>query len=285
MRSYIAGHDTTKPAGKLEKLATVVGTGLSDDDEVDGNEPFKFYAPTYPSLLWGRWLRDYARADETVWKKCFRSRLLEQMNGLDDDDPTNDTTACTSLAISLFQAGDELHAASILAILFKPMESYLEDKSRHESQDASKGGVEPTSEATEKDDDQGGKEKKQPKINKSEPPNQGRKMIDQPELGSVTTSLTYRIMPPTPDEVQNQLSQPDEEGHEDESETKLKPATIKAPSTTASSVLELHLEHNSWRYTCNGCGQDAEDTESMYVVLPFSVFSSGENPLSSTWLS
>lgn len=47
------------------------------------------------------------------------------MNGLSDDDPTNDTAACQKLVISLLQAGDHKNAELILAaILWETREVY-----------------------------------------------------------------------------------------------------------------------------------------------------------------
>lgn len=101
---------------KLKTLAVSVETSFADD--YDG---FDFYLDDYPSLLWGRWLREYQQADEQVWRKCFKSRLLYQMNCLDDHNPANDTIGIVSLAKSLFHVGDRQNAAAILAILFNPL--------------------------------------------------------------------------------------------------------------------------------------------------------------------
>jgi tetratricopeptide (TPR) repeat protein/GTPase SAR1 family protein len=110
---------TTRPtsADNLKQLAVPVSTGFGDD-----YEGFDVFRADYPAMLWGRWLRDHRGADETVWRKCFRARLLEEMNTVDDDDPTNDTAGISSLAVSLFHAGDRRNAAAIMAILFRSLE-------------------------------------------------------------------------------------------------------------------------------------------------------------------
>lgn len=108
-------------ADKLKSLAVSVATGYGED-----YHGFDFYMQDYPSLLWGRWLRDYRKTDEATWKKCFRARLLEEMNSLDDNDPTNDTEGLQTLALSLAHAGDRQNAAAILAILFKWVENRIE---------------------------------------------------------------------------------------------------------------------------------------------------------------
>lgn len=110
---------------KLKQLASTTSVDPDGDGDI-----FAFYTPGYPSLLYGRWLRDYEKAPPAVWRKCFRARILELMNGLDDDDPTNDTAACQKLAISLFQAGDRKNAGLILAVLFGTLEEYIAGKSQ-----------------------------------------------------------------------------------------------------------------------------------------------------------
>jgi tetratricopeptide (TPR) repeat protein len=107
-------------AHKLKILAVSVPTSFADS-----YEGFDFFRPDYPALLWGRWQRDYKHAVERIWRKCFRVRLLEEMNSLDDDDPTNDVSGMGSLAISLFHAGDRKDAAAILAILYRPLEHLI----------------------------------------------------------------------------------------------------------------------------------------------------------------
>lgn len=106
---------------KLKGLAVSVATGYDQD-----YQGFDFYTQDYPSLLWGRWLRDYRHADEATWRKCFRVRLLEEMKSVDDDDPTNDTDGLRALAQSLIHAGDRRNAGAILAILFKSVENMVE---------------------------------------------------------------------------------------------------------------------------------------------------------------
>lgn len=111
-----------------------VSVDTSFDEDYDG---FEFFREDYPFLLWGRWAREYQKADEKVWRKCFRARLLCKMNSLDDDDPANDTGGMSSLAISLFHAGDRRNAAAILSVLFKPLED-----ARASKRAAGPGGIE-----------------------------------------------------------------------------------------------------------------------------------------------
>ncbi|KAK5653775.1 hypothetical protein OQA88_7933 [Cercophora sp. LCS_1] len=121
----------TANADKLKQLAVEVSTGFGEDFE-----GFDLFRSDYPAMLWGRWLRDYKGVDEVKWRKCFRARLLEEMNTIDDDDPTNDTVGLTSLAVSLFHAGDKVNAAAIMAILFRLAGEGMEGNSNsREAQD------------------------------------------------------------------------------------------------------------------------------------------------------
>jgi len=129
---------STRPASadKLKQLAVEVSTGFTDD-----YEGFDLFRADYPAMLWGRWLRDYKRADEAKWRKCFRARLLEELNTIDDNDPTNDTAGLQSLAVSLFHAGDKTNAGAIMAILFR-------DKSIEQQEEKiEEGSVEPSGDA------------------------------------------------------------------------------------------------------------------------------------------
>ena len=48
--------------------------------------------------------------------------MLKQMNGLDDDDPTNDEDAVRNLACTLLQAGDKPNAGALIAVMMKRSE-------------------------------------------------------------------------------------------------------------------------------------------------------------------
>jgi tetratricopeptide (TPR) repeat protein len=116
-----AGPNSAQYATKLKGLSVVTETSADDDDD-DDDDAFDFYGTGYASMLWGRWLRDYQDAEEGVWRKCFKARALEEMDMLDDNDPSNDTRGLHALAVTLLQAGDRINAGAILAVLFKPLE-------------------------------------------------------------------------------------------------------------------------------------------------------------------
>lgn len=104
-------------SGKLKALATTVRSSNESTDQ-----GFDFYKDRHSALLYGIWLRDYEKAKEKVWKKCFKVRVLEQMRCLDDDDPTNDAVGLKMLAGVLMPAGYRQDAAALLAILFEMLE-------------------------------------------------------------------------------------------------------------------------------------------------------------------
>ncbi|KAK6523047.1 hypothetical protein TWF281_002469 [Arthrobotrys megalospora] len=108
----------TSPDGhvkKLKELATTISSGS------DSQETFDFYGPGYPSVLWGRWRQIFEQAKKVKWRKCFRPRVLEELDMLDDENPENDTAGLYNLAITLLQAGDERNASGLLTILFRPL--------------------------------------------------------------------------------------------------------------------------------------------------------------------
>ncbi|GAM84755.1 hypothetical protein ANO11243_027560 [Dothideomycetidae sp. 11243] len=103
-------------ANKLRRMATSLDrTGMHD--EVDGG-----YETDYPNKLWGRWLRDHVHADASVWKKCFRSRILEDLDRVHGSDQGVVVTSLAHLASALSHAGDRVNAGAILAILLAPFE-------------------------------------------------------------------------------------------------------------------------------------------------------------------
>lgn len=114
-----ARKDGTNPwpyTKRLKQLATVTST--TDEDFADF---FDFFGPGYASMLWGCWLSTYERAEESIWRKTFKVRILDELNTLDDEDPSNDMAGLHSLAITLLHLGDDEAAGAILAILFMPL--------------------------------------------------------------------------------------------------------------------------------------------------------------------
>lgn len=204
---------------KLKQLASTT----SVDPDGDG-EMFAFYTPGYNSLLYGRWLRDYEKAPPAVWRKCFRARILEQMNGLSDDDPTNDTDACKELAISLFQAGDRKNAGLILAVIFETLEKYMAGKSRQRD-----------AESTVEEQN------------------------DWAQAIKATGTVSSQVISPYADEfATNGDDNPLVGPHNSLLKRRDTPQRLGPTSS-----LSLHIDSNAWGYTCDGCGLDAEDTGTM----------------------
>lgn len=218
LKPWTANAETNEVVTKLKQLASTTSVDPDGDGDI-----FALYTPGYPSLLYGRWLRDYEKAPPAVWRKCFRARILEQMNGLDDDDPTNDTAACQKLAISLLQAGDRKNAGLILAILFGTLEKYIAEKSQQ--RDA---------------------ERKLEEDNKTH-------ALRKTDAIQHRTSTTYA------NESEVEGNKTTFVGPHN-SLVKRRDALEKAGQT---SSLKLQLASDAWNYTCAGCGLDAEDTGTM----------------------
>lgn len=117
VESQRSGMNTWAYTSKLKKMATVTNTTTEDVEDA-----FDFYGTGYASMLWGCWLREYESAEASIWRKCFRARILEELELLDDNDPTNDMKGLHTLAITLLHLGDDTNAAAILAVVFKPLE-------------------------------------------------------------------------------------------------------------------------------------------------------------------
>lgn len=219
LKPRAANAETNEVVMKLKQLAST--TSVDHEENGDG---FALYTYGYPSLLYGRWLRDYAKSPPAVWRKCFRARILEQMNGLSDDDPTNDTAACSELAVSLFQAGDRKNAGLILAVLFGTLKKYMADKA----------------------------EQKNVEIQVEEGRDDTRAVKELDALPS-HMKLAYADVSPT-NGHEKPLVGPHNcivKSHD----------TLESKGQT--SKLALQLESDAWSYGCDVCGRDAEDAGTM----------------------
>lgn len=204
---------------KLKQLAST--TSVEHEENGDG---FALYTDGYPSLLYGRWLRDYEKSPPAVWRKCFRARILEQMNGLSDDDPTNDTAACSELAVSLFQAGDRKNAGLILAVLFRTLKKYMAEKAEQKHAEFQNEQGEDGTRAV-KELDAVPSQIQTPYVDES--PTNGN---EKPLVGPQNCIVKNR----------------------DTSERK-----------GQTSRLALQFESDAWNYGCDVCGRDAEDAGTM----------------------
>ncbi|KAI1429139.1 hypothetical protein F5Y12DRAFT_728265 [Xylaria sp. FL1777] len=247
---------------RLKQLALAV-TYISGSDE----DVFSYYTPGYPSLLYGRWLREYEKAKPSVWRKCFRARILEQINGLDDDDPTNDTKACKRLAISLFQADDEKRASAIIAVLYKTLEEYMAGKENVESEEeegaedtpTGSDDGEKTAEATD-DDKLADEVAEKASLEDKETTDDGGNADTQTSAPTAEVPVSQVDAEQTkvfgPEEKPSQRPRTSEGGDErDDNVINFDPQNGK---------LALQLDSYAWNYSCDGCGYDAEDKGTMW---------------------
>ncbi|KAJ8115755.1 hypothetical protein ONZ43_g4594 [Nemania bipapillata] len=260
VRNFEAHIRPNEAAIRLKQLALAVAYIPGSGEDV-----FAYYTPGYPSLLYGRWLREYEKAKPSVWRECFRARILEQINGLDDNDPTNDTMACQRLAMSLFQADDENRASALVSVLFKTLEEYLAERERLQDEEES-GQATPAEDeevATDEEMVSGcelANESSEIVLEGNEAADSHDKNADtQGTQGSEASTLQADIDTPevgAPEE--GNLHQTQRIEGEDEKEEYDK--TFR--SEDGKPV--LLLESDAWTYTCDGCGYDAEDKGTMW---------------------
>lgn len=91
----------------------------------------QYYRASYPALVYGMWMHEYANAKEEVWKECIRPSIKQALYMLSDEDPWNDQRAYVQLGQALLLGGDILNASIALGITTKPLEEQL--KSRQHS--------------------------------------------------------------------------------------------------------------------------------------------------------
>ena len=224
---------TTRPASadKLKQLAVEVSTGFSDD-----YEGFDLFRTDYPAMLWGRWLREFKAVEEPKWRKCFRARLLEELNTIDDDDPTNDKVGLRSLAVSLFHAGDRENAAAIMAILFREMSKEDEDEDDGDDDD------DQPDEMQDEDEDDRDDNGEQSDETEDEPPGTTGNISDEPSKENTPEQ-------PPPEEAINELS--------------IKPDQVRDEQETH---LNLNMQGQSARsYSCDNCYRGVSEVAEMYA--------------------
>ncbi|KAL9093549.1 MAG: hypothetical protein Q9165_003944 [Trypethelium subeluteriae] len=82
----------------------------------------RYYRASYPALIYGLWLRDYANADEETWEAAIKPSVKQALYLLSDEDPWNDQSAYAQLGRALLYAGDTHNAKIALGITTKPIE-------------------------------------------------------------------------------------------------------------------------------------------------------------------
>jgi tetratricopeptide (TPR) repeat protein len=258
-----AGPNLIQYVTKLKGLSVVTETGAEDDGDDDA---FDFYGTGYASMLWGRWLREYENVDEAEWRKCFKARALEEMDMLDDNDPSNDTRGLHALGVTLLQAGDRTNAGAVLAILFKPLEDLL----AQEVVTSDKSG--PLEDEDDENDSQhrgvGDAEEHSRANDLHNPPAQSAAGDGETDILPSQRILEGEAPPLESEEMSASTPQ---NPHITKARAMIGPANIvdiaiprSAPlAKSTASQPKLHLG-NSWMYTCDGCFRDPQDAGEMY---------------------
>ncbi|KAF1999155.1 hypothetical protein P154DRAFT_523551 [Amniculicola lignicola CBS 123094] len=96
---------------KLRKIATVDATVGKKMDKA-------IYKMNDAAWYLGLYLRIYAKAPEDDWRACFRDYILEAIDMLGDDDPSNDEIAYCNIQSVLFFTGDITNAVAAAAVPF-----------------------------------------------------------------------------------------------------------------------------------------------------------------------
>ncbi|KAJ8130790.1 hypothetical protein O1611_g2838 [Lasiodiplodia mahajangana] len=223
-----------------------------------GEDVFAYYTPGYASLLYGRWLREYEKAKPSVWRECFRARILEQINGLDDNDPTNDTMACQRLAVSLFQADDEKRASALLAVLFKTLEEYMAERTRFQI----------VGEGEEKEEEANEQEKEGGEVDVENGTIEGAAFKTKKTIESHDANVN---IPDGAQDIEASITQVDVEVVDVSGPQQLPRIKGKEEKEEKNNKIDpesgkpvLLLESDAWSYTCDGCGYNAEDRGSMW---------------------
>ena len=101
---------------KLEGLAKA--SNAKDVQDVSASED--------SSLMLGLWYRHHGREQEA--KSCFRTRILNGIDTLTDDDPENDLYGYMTLAATLLKAGDRVNAGAAFAVTTGPLDRLKEKR-------------------------------------------------------------------------------------------------------------------------------------------------------------
>ena len=109
-----SGRDASAHITKLEELAQYK----------QGSK--RYYRASYPALVLGMWLHEYAKAEDDAWRACFRPSVRKAIYLLTDEDPSNDQEAYDELGAALLFAGDILNASIAIGITMRPLEEQYE---------------------------------------------------------------------------------------------------------------------------------------------------------------
>ena len=269
-----ARKDGTNPwpyTKRLKQLATVTST--TDEDFADF---FDFFGPGYASMLWGCWLRTYERAEESIWRKTFKVRILDELNTLDDEDPSNDMAGLHSLAITLLHLGDDEAAGAILAILFMPLKVVRDTAAENTKDDGDGNDLE--KESTNEGAKQGVDGYKRDEESSHEHDWEEIKAEDHgsdigsssPDEGKNDSTAAHNLLPDV--QEQEEAHEPNPPSDTTTSESVHPPALVRRPTDHISAItingttrLALSLDI-AWIHECNGpCDTSYADYASLYI--------------------
>jgi tetratricopeptide (TPR) repeat protein len=106
--AHRADQDPVEWVDKLKALAIA---------EAGGPNGQPVYMMNNAAQQLGVYYRKYAKAEESVWKACFRDAIIEALDMLGDEDPLNDVTAYLRLQDLLVAAGDLKNANAAAAVV------------------------------------------------------------------------------------------------------------------------------------------------------------------------
>lgn len=87
----------------------------------------RYIRAAYPALIMGKWLHEYAGADDDAWMAYIKPSIKRALHFLDDNDPWNDQLAYAQLGQALLCAKDVGNACIALGITMKPFEELLKN--------------------------------------------------------------------------------------------------------------------------------------------------------------
>jgi hypothetical protein len=88
----------------------------------------RYVRASYPALAMGKWLHEYAGADDETWMAYIKPSVKRALHFLSDNDPWNDQLAYAQLGQALLCANDVENACIALGITMKPFEELRNDQ-------------------------------------------------------------------------------------------------------------------------------------------------------------
>lgn len=127
--AHNAGRDPSEFVDSLEAMAKT----KTDGEELK-SDLLAEYSAGITSMMYGVWLRDYAKAPEDVWRRCFGPTIIKNCDLLDDDDPSNDHYAYSLLGKSLLRADDVENGLAAVSVASWPLQAAADFKKKKEEE-------------------------------------------------------------------------------------------------------------------------------------------------------